>query len=38
MLKETIGKRVSDLKITKIDLSHEEFAKKTIFIDIIYLD
>lgn len=29
MLKETIGKRVRDLRITKTDLSQEEFAKKT---------
>ena len=28
MLKEIIGKRVRDLRITKTDLSQEEFAKK----------
>ena len=28
MLKENIGKRVRDLRVTKIDLNQEEFSKK----------
>lgn len=36
MLKETIGKRVRDLRITKTDLNQEEFSKK-INLDRTYL-
>ncbi len=36
MLKEIIGKRVRDLRITKTDLSQEEFSKN-ISIDRTYL-
>ncbi len=36
MLKETIGKRVRDLRITRTDLSQEEFSKK-INLDRTYL-
>ncbi len=36
MLKEIIGKRVRDLRITKIDMSQEEFSKK-INLDRTYL-